>query len=129
MSSIAALEDSITVELPEGNTTVTVEGNVAIITCEAIGYPMPTVEWSKSDGNFSDRVLVSDSVSVPTGNGNITKVSVNLEVANASREDTGVYICFASNSVGSDNRSINLTVQCKSKTMNFESCLILIYVL
>jgi len=56
---------------------------------------------------------VSDSVSVPTGNGNVTRVSVNLMIPNASREDTGVYTCSANNSIGSDNRSVSITVQCK----------------
>jgi len=56
---------------------------------------------------------VSDSVSVLTGNGNVTKVTKNLTITNASREDTGVYICLANNSIGSDNRIINITVQCK----------------
>ena len=56
---------------------------------------------------------MSDSVSVPTGYGNVTRVSVNLTMTNTSREDTGVYMCSANNSVGSDNMSINITVQCK----------------
>ena len=56
---------------------------------------------------------MSDSVNVPTGYGNVTRVSVNLTVTNASREDTGVYMCSANNSVGSDIKSINITVQCK----------------
>ena len=56
---------------------------------------------------------MSDSVSVPTGYGNVTRVSVNLTITNASREDTGVYMCSANNSVGSDSKSIIITVQCK----------------
>ena len=56
---------------------------------------------------------MSDSVSVPTGYGNVTRVSLNLTITNASREDTGVYMCSANNSVGSDSKSINFTVQCK----------------
>ena len=56
---------------------------------------------------------MSDSVSVPTGYGNVTRVSVNLTITNVSREDTGVYMCSANNSVGSDSKSINITVQCK----------------
>ena len=56
---------------------------------------------------------MTNSVSVHTGYGNITRVSVNLTITNASREDTGVYMCSANNSVGSDNKSINITVQCK----------------
>ena len=56
---------------------------------------------------------MSDSVSVPTGNGNVTRVSVNLTITNASREDTGVYRCSANNSIGSDNRNVSITVQCE----------------
>ena len=56
---------------------------------------------------------MSDSVSVPTGYGNVTRVSVNLTIAIASREDTGAYMCSANNSVGSDIKSINITIQCK----------------
>ena len=55
---------------------------------------------------------MNDSVSVPTGYGNVTRVSVNLTITNASREDTGVYMCSANNSVSSDKEIINITVQC-----------------
>ena len=56
---------------------------------------------------------MSDSVSVPTGNGNVTRVSINLTITNVYREDTGVYTCSANNSVGSDFSNVNITVQCK----------------
>ena len=59
------------------------------------------------------RVSVCDSVSVPTGNGNVTRVSVNLKITNASREDTGVYVCSANNTISSDNRNASIIVQCK----------------
>ena len=95
------------------NSTIVREGNTSTITCEALGYPPPTIVWSRTNGTLSDRVSVSDSVSVPTGYGNITKVGVNLTIANASREDTGVYMCSVNNSVGSDKRNVNITVQCK----------------
>ena len=96
------------------NDVIVGERNITTITCEAIGYPPPTIVWSRSNGALSDRVSVSDSVSVPTGNGNVTRVSVNLMIPNASREDTGVYTCSANNSIGSDNRNIIITVQCKA---------------
>ena len=52
------------------------------------------------------------SDSVPTGNGNVTRVSVNLTITNAHREDTGVYTCSANNSIGSDSSTVIITVQC-----------------
>ena len=55
---------------------------------------------------------MSDSVSVLTGNGNVTRVSVNLTITNAYREDTGMYTCLANNSIGTDNTVFSITVQC-----------------
>ena len=95
------------------NNTIIIEGNTTTITCEALGYPPPIILWNRIDGILSDRVSVSDSVSIPTGNGNVTRVSVNLTITNAYREDTGVYTCSANNIIGSDNRNASITVQCK----------------
>ena len=95
------------------NDTIVREGNITTITCEAFGYPPPTVVWNRINGILSDRVSVSDSVSVLIGHGNVTRVSVNLTIRDASREDTGVYTCSANNSIGSDSSNVSITVQCK----------------
>ena len=100
------------------NSTTVREGNTTTITCEAFGYPPPTVVWNRINGSLSNRVSVSNSVIASAGNGNVTRVSVNLTITNASREDTGVYTCSANNSIGSDNSDVNITIQCK-----FYSCL------
>ena len=93
--------------------TFVIEGNTTTITCEAFGYPPPTVLWNRINGILSDGVSVSDSVSIPTGYGNVTRVNVNLTITNASREDTGVYTCSANNSIGNDSSNVSITVQCK----------------
>ena len=95
------------------NDTIIREGITTIITCEAFGYPPPTVVWTRSNANLSDRVSVSDSVSVPTRYGNVTRVNVNLTIANAFRGDTGGYTCSANNIIGSDSKNVTITVQCK----------------
>ena len=56
---------------------------------------------------------MSDNVSVPTGYGNVTRVSVKLTITNAYREDTGEYLCSASNEIGSDDNNVSITVECK----------------
>ena len=93
---------------PMENTAIVItEGNNTTITCEALGYPPPTIVWSKTNGPLSDRVSVSDSVSFPTGNGNVERVSVSLTLTNADREDAGLYQCTASNSNGNDTKSVS----------------------
>ena len=111
-----------TIDILTGNTTVVItKGNTTTITCEAVGYPPPTVMWNRINGILCDRVSVSDSVSVPTGPGygSVTRVSVNLTITNASREDTGVYTCSANNSIGSDDRNVHVTVQCKCNLLSY----------
>ena len=103
--------------LTSNTAAVITEENTTTITCESLGYPPPTVVWSRTNGILSDRVSVSDSVSVPTGYGNVTRVSVNLTITNASREDTGVYICSTNNNVGSDEKNMSITVQCKYRCL------------
>ena len=105
------LSDIVNIGLPSDATVR--EGNTITITCKAFGYPPPTVVWNRINGILSDRVSVSDSVSVPTGYGNVTRVSVNLTITNASREDTGVYTCSANNGIGSDSSNVIITVQCE----------------
>ena len=95
------------------STIATIEGGYIVLTCGAIGYPPPTIIWSKANGVLSDRMTVNDSVIVPTGYGNVSSVSVNLTLTNAYREDTGLYQCTANNSVGNDTGNISITVQCK----------------
>ena len=99
------------------NDRIVREGSIATIICEAFGYPPPTIVWSRANGTLSDRVSVSDSVSVLTGNGNVTRVSVNFTITTAFREDTGVYTCSANNSIGNDNRDMSITVECKFITL------------
>ena len=92
------------------NDTMIREGSTITITCEAFGYPPPTVVWN---GALSNRVSVSDDFALLTRYGNVARVSVNFIITNASREDTGVYMCSTNNSVGTDNSKISITVQCK----------------
>ena len=98
------------VELLVSSTTIG-EGNTITITCEAMGYPPPTVGWSRTNGVLSDRVSVSDNATGLTGDGFVSTVSVNLTITNASREDTAEYKCLANNDIGSNSSTIKITVE------------------
>ena len=89
------------------------EGENLTVTCEAMGYPPPIIVWTRTNGALSDRVLVSGNVTTLTDDGIVSKVSVTLSIANASREDKGEYRCFANNSVGSDVITVKITIESK----------------
>ena len=77
--------------------------------CEVTGYPTPTIVWSRANRNLSDRVSISDTAFTEDDS-----VSVNLTITNATREDTGIYICSADNCIGNDSKSVKIAIQCKS---------------
>ena len=80
------------------------------ITCTATGYPVPDIVWLNNDGSVVDKSrLVTGSV-MATGVGNVYSLSVSMIVG---RSDSGVYKCLATNSVGNNTNTINITVNCK----------------
>ena len=84
------------------------EGENVTITCKSKGFPIPTVIWNIPNGA---RVSVGDSHN--TGNENAPSVSRNLTITNASRGNTGIYICLANSNIGNVSSNISITVQCK----------------
>ena len=103
------------ITLLDNTTTVIHEGMNSSFTYEATGYPIPTVTWHRVDGSSTDGVSMNDNILTEDGSDNVLigggNVSANLVITNASRENTGVYICSASNTIGTDSRSI--TIICK----------------
>ena len=81
------------------------------LTCIGAGHPPPHVEWSKVDGTISNRTTISNS-SMSTNEGNVTRVTVELTITGAYRDDTGSYECLVSNLLNSVTGIVNLTVQC-----------------
>lgn len=100
----------------DGESVTIVEGNSDIVTCIAVGHPPPSVEWSRSVGLISSRWTVNQS-SMIHGVGNLTRVIVDLIMTNVSREDTGVYMCLASNPLNTEIRRVNITVECEFITV------------
>ena len=89
-----------------------VEGRNTTLRCIGVGYPPPLVQWRKLNGSLSDRVSITN-MSKSTNERNVTRVTVELILTRASREDTGVYECSVSNLLKSVATSTTLTIQCK----------------
>ena len=82
------------------------------ITCGVLGYPPPTIIWSKTNGAISNRASMSISTTTFVGSSRLPYVRRNLTFTNSYREDAGSYQCRANNSAGIDTRSFIITVQC-----------------
>ncbi|KAL9970388.1 hypothetical protein ACROYT_G022753 [Oculina patagonica] len=84
---------SVTVD-PQSKTVE--EGGTATFTCSATGQPQPEVKWNKSDGSLpTSRTITHDGM---------------LTVMNADVGDSGLYICTATNAVGSNSSGVTLKV-------------------
>ena len=55
-------------------------------------------------------------MSMSTNEGNVTRVTVDLIISGAYREDTTNYICSASNLLNRVTRNVSLIVQCMQVT-------------
>lgn len=79
---------------------ITMEGKAVHFPCEVVGDQPISVEWRKENG-----VLKYGRVRVLKDN--------TLRIEKAEAEDAGLYVCMASNSVGTAEAVARLTVQCK----------------
>ena len=97
------------IKTPINDTVIEIDEETSItFTCEATGDPMPTLMWSRTSEPLSDRISMGNAVITEDGS-----VSINLTIIDATRGDTGEYVCTANNCVGDDSRVVKITINCK----------------
>ncbi|XP_030135337.4 hemicentin-1 [Taeniopygia guttata] len=74
--------------------------NPVVLPCEAVGTPQPVIMWQKEGINI-----------ITTGNSYMVQPSGSLQIARASVEDAGTYMCVAQNPAGTALGKIKLKVQ------------------
>lgn len=88
-----------------------VQGSLVTLTCEAHGFPLPTLTWMKDGQPLSlHRNLLLDGQ------------ETRLQLPDVARSDEGLYSCVASNQAGSSTKSFNLTVLGRTITALIFSC-------
>ncbi|XDV46077.1 hypothetical protein PO909_014036, partial [Leuciscus waleckii] len=75
--------------------TVVVEGSTATLHCDAHGFPKPTITWSKERSTLPWRHKIVDN---------------SLVLPNVGRQDSGQYVCNATNHMGTSEVIIMLEV-------------------
>jgi len=83
------------------------EGDNLTIRCVASGHPQPLVTWSKAEGDLPiTRTIVRDA---------------ELLILNVTLDDSGLYVCSATNPVGSNSSSLALKVLPKQPIVGLQS--------
>ena len=87
--------------------------------CEVKGWPVPTVEWRVQKSESAEMALPSDNehISVQSRGGpSDYEVTSWLQLMELKPENSGVYICVATNSEGQATASAYLTIGNFKKT-------------
>lgn len=71
------------------------------------GYPEPTITWSKDGVSLSQSDRISISLIRKKASIELTSY---LNIISTARQDTGVYVCNASNIVGAATRPARLVI-------------------
>ncbi|XP_034337833.2 basement membrane-specific heparan sulfate proteoglycan core protein isoform X5 [Magallana gigas] len=96
---VIAVRPTAVIDAPDQKLTID-QGTTATIRCEVTGTPQPTITWSKSRGDLTDRHRVTGGT---------------LRIVGAQVEDRGIYLCLAENSAGQDQAWVIVEVLPRAK--------------
>ncbi|XP_066526718.1 neurofascin homolog (chicken) a isoform X8 [Hoplias malabaricus] len=74
-------------------------GEELLLECIAAGVPTPGIKWFKKGGDLPERKVKFE------------KFNKTLRIVSVSEEDSGEYVCMASNKIGSIRHSISVQVK------------------
>ncbi|XP_043933936.1 neural cell adhesion molecule L1-like protein isoform X3 [Protopterus annectens] len=84
----------------------TVAGNSVFMDCRVFGSPVPVISWTREDDIYSVESLRHNVFENGT-----------LEIKNTSKEDSGTYICLATNSLGKEAITAVLNIRDSTKVV------------
>jgi len=79
-----------------------------MLTCNATGYPVPSIEWRQNGTSYTIR---DPSVITITLTEELRFNSSIITVTNATTTDTGLYQCVATNGIDTDIKNATVIVQ------------------
>ena len=101
--------DPVIIAPPEDQFSIN-NGSSAVFVCRALAFPNHIISWTFTDiSGVVTESISSDSKYSIVDDRNINRFG-ELTVVNVDYRDRGVYTCTATNSIGSDMASANLTV-------------------
>ena len=85
-----------------------IAGKSFLLTCNATGYPVPSIQWTLNGTSF---VIRNSSIATITSTKGLQSNSSVLMVNNSMVNDTGIYQCIATNVVNNDTQDAYVIVQ------------------
>ncbi|XP_062843146.1 neurofascin homolog (chicken) a isoform X13 [Trichomycterus rosablanca] len=108
-------ETTPTFQSPSGTTSskIVLRGEELLLECIAAGVPTPGIKWFKKGGDLPEKKVKLESY------------NKTLRIVSVSEEDSGEYVCMASNKIGSIRHSISVQVKAAPYWLNKPSNLVL----
>ena len=102
-----------------GDTTVT-EFESLVISCKAVGYPLPAVQWFRNGENLDVlrsnlEARISISTQIHMEGDSIPFVMSQLQIMRMTSDDSGIYRCSAENAYLRSHGNVSVTVSSKLK--------------
>ena len=95
------------IDTPSSSTIVTYVGLSLTLSCISRGSPPDIFVWRKDSGP----IVQSTSITTVTHNSTSAVFRANFSIASVSLNDSGTYTCTVTNPIGSDNKTITVTVR------------------
>ena len=109
MSYLYAIPAAPVITTPSVSVTL-VAPDEAVVTCSAEGFPLPSVSWRRFDTNGVEIVLTEGGNIMVSNSSTTFTTTSNLTLSPTDHTLNGVYLCTATNDVGSNNAFAVLTV-------------------
>ena len=107
MNSFSVLSLAVaTVIVTSQQTQNVTAGESFVLTCNATGYPVPSIEWTLNGTSYINDLSI---FIIPVEGLRFNEDT--LIVSDAMVKDTGIYQCIATNIVNTDTQDANVTVQ------------------
>ena len=108
-----------------GDTTVT-EFESLVISCKAVGYPLPAVQWFRNGENLDVlrsnlEARISISTQIHMEGDSIPFVMSQLQIMHMTSDDSGIYRCSAENAHLRSHGNVSVTVSSKLKHIAIQS--------
>ena len=105
------------------------DGSSAVFVCDSLADPEHTISWTFTNNTGAVIELANNKIKYSIVSNDSTTRFGELTVMSVDYEDRGVYTCTATNSIGSDRASANLTVHGACTAMSVIRCLALFCIL
>ena len=76
------------------------------MSCTSQGSPPDTFTWRKNSGP----IMQSTNITTVTYTNTSAEFNATYFISNVTANDSGAYTCIASNPIGTDNKTITVTV-------------------